>query len=512
MPGFPFTLHLGETTSLTSAVVPGLLYNGKPVNLHGIAVNLAPDRQRSSKRSRTLTINAPYAREMYRCSLKESAFESGLIFSGIHVPGEFASTVAIVTERHGTVYLRSLGPRLIHVLPEVLPTISSFPVTSSRRSKFVENLRRCIPQISSAPMIFVSEIMEIHVNYLARDGVEASLECNRIAVVASMLAFTSAAGKIESAAILPNPVAVQWDIRRKQEHNAATNPGPTAYAPFPNKLTTPAATAVPAVPATPTVPAAPAVPAVPAAPAVPAVPAAPAVPAVPAAPAVPAVPAAQMPFPNKLIDLAPPPVSVPCAPSSNQEYMIQLRQRCMVAPSAGTFQPGPQDQDTQPVVDAFLERLYEEQRTGYHRTMHNRAATAAQPAIVTLPPATDVVLTEALLSARDSIVPLQTLCGTAERKVVPDHPPSHKPWSERNVYRSLQEAIAAQRSGARQEGVVSIAGDDVVDATDDDASDVVLVEEEVHDDVPPLSGMAPAGCDYDGTEWARGIVTVENRL
>jgi hypothetical protein len=222
MAGFPFTLHLGENVALTSAVVPGLSCRGKPVTLHGVAVSLAPERKRSRQPARTLTLNAPHAGETYRCRLKDAAFEQGLIFSGVHIPGDFAATVSITTARHGTIFLRSLGPRLVHVLPETLPTkpsadaAAASAAASCARTRFVESLRRALPGISGAPMILARDIQEVQVNYAAREGVDASLECGRIAVVSSAVLYADAGGEARVRGDAPRRRQLEQPRRRPE--------------------------------------------------------------------------------------------------------------------------------------------------------------------------------------------------------------------------------------------------------------------------------------------------------
>jgi hypothetical protein len=433
MPGFPFTLHLGEHAALTSAVVPGLLYCGKPVNLHGVAVSLAPERrQHGSLRSRTLTLNAPYAGEMYRCRLKDVAFEHGLVFSGVHVPGDFAATVSVVTERHGTIFLRSLGPRLIHVLPESLPTKpSAGAAPATRRARLIETLRHMVPGITDAPMIPVDEIREVHVNYLARDGVDASLECSRLAIVASVLQFTTASGKLESAAMLPNPAAASLLRTAPQSAGGASRPA-TAV----EKLAEPQAKEAQASGPKEGIPG-PAAAEPAAGPAAGTAAGTAAEPAAGTAAGTAAEPAAasgdKLAFREEaLAVLTAGLAGMWPALMTNAEYMAQLRAKCMIttSPTAGSRDeeqgnglrglPGRSAGDGCPSVDAYVQRVQEEQRIGHRRVILTHADVPAKPASLALPPVTYTDLTEAMLAAQSSIVPRQSLGSEAEVKRVPE--------------------------------------------------------------------------------------------
>jgi hypothetical protein len=337
MPGFPFVLHLGENVALTTAQLADVTYNNEPVNLHGVAINLVPDRTGGagsagdgSPQFRTLSINAPHAGESYRCRLKDAAFQAGLIFSGIHIPGEFAATASIVTARHGTIFLRPVPTQLVHVLPESLPIKPGAAASagSCRRARTVELLRRTVKEISGAPMILVDEIQEVHVGCVARDGVDTFLDCTRMAVVASALRFTTAAGKLESAAILPDPSAARWVLTKEV-------------------------------------------------------------------------------------------AAVPETSSDGRPATGAVRNELA---SKGQWADGK--------VTEYLRRLSDEQQRGFSRVILTRADVPLKPAAMTLPPATDVIVTEMVLGSRDSIVPPHSISAEADTKRVPDRPPGPKPLPE----------------------------------------------------------------------------------
>jgi hypothetical protein len=570
MAGFPFTLHLGENVALTSAVVPGLSCRGKPVTLHGVAVSLAPERKRSRQPARTLTLNAPHAGETYRCRLKDAAFEQGLIFSGVHIPGDFAATVSITTARHGTIFLRSLGPRLVHVLPETLPTkpsadaAAASAAASCARTRFVESLRRALPGISGAPMILARDIQEVQVNYAAREGVDASLECGRIAVVSSAVLYADAAGKPVSAAMPPaganwsspdgGPKAMPawrggWISCIRAASSVAVPEGgwsgsgglrgasgaspeggrdgprgegghrggpavPEGVGASEGRTPSEAKVSVVAAEAKAEPKAAP----------------------VPAAPASASLafgseaPTSAGPFLTRLGGGGIPPslVRCPCCRDGNHGFRRHAgAEMTGVGASEEPPEPAPKEavrghDEARPPspaaprastldgqIDAYVNQIAVESRMGATVASINPAASVAKPAFMRLPAATSAVLSETLLCASDSIVPMMQAPDAT--KLVPDSPAGYSashmtrslaalrgqgppPWPSRtwSTDDDEWECGPASRGRCRPD---SDDDDDDDDATDDE--DGVLVQEEEGPASPSAVGAAGAQAEAE---------------